>query len=134
LLYRYDSVVKPPTKILDYNTKWSGLTEADVNSTNTTIQDVQAVMLKNVRPNTIMIGHSLESDLVALKFVHDCVIDTSVLFPHRLGPPLKRALRSLASDFLSRIIQESENGHDSSEDALTALDLVLYKLREDSKL
>ena len=37
--------------------------------------------------------------------LHNTVVDTSVVFPHRLGPPFKIALRFLAADHLKRIIQ-----------------------------
>ena len=33
-------------------------------------------------------------------------MDTSVVFPHKMGPPYKRALRNLTSEHLQRIIQE----------------------------
>ena len=41
-----------------------------------------------------------------LQLVHANVVDTSVVFPHKLGLPFKRALRTLTSEFLQRIIQE----------------------------
>ena len=34
-------------------------------------------------------------------------MDTSIVFPHRLGPPYKRALRNLMADYLEEIIQDS---------------------------
>ena len=34
-------------------------------------------------------------------------MDTSIVFPHRLGPPYKRALRNLMADYLKKIIQDS---------------------------
>ena len=55
---------------------------------------------------TILIGHSLESDLKALKLIHGVVVDTSILFPHKMGPPKKRALKTLCIENLKRIIQE----------------------------
>lgn len=55
---------------------------------------------------TVLIGHSLESDLKALKLIHDVVVDTSVLYPHKMGPPKKRALKTLCIENLKRIIQE----------------------------
>lgn len=55
---------------------------------------------------TILIGHSLESDLKAMRLVHHKIVDTSIVFPHRLGPPYKRALKTLASEVLQLIIQE----------------------------
>lgn len=71
---------------------------------------------------TILIGHSLESDLKALKLIHSLVVDTSVLFPHKMGPPKKRALKTLCIEYLKRIIQE--NGkftEESSNDPLESL-------------
>lgn len=72
-----------------------------------TLRDVQAVLLSMFHAKTILIGHSLESDLKTLKLIHDVVVDTSVLFPHKMGPPKKRALKTLCIENLKRIIQES---------------------------
>lgn len=55
---------------------------------------------------SILIGHSLESDFKALKLIHDSVVDTSILYPHKMGPPKKRALKTLCIENLKRIIQE----------------------------
>merc|ERR1712037_495307 len=66
----------------------------------------------------MLLGHSLESDLRALKLVHSTVVDTSVVFPHKMGPPYKRALRMLCQERLRRIIQDSVDGHDSKEKAV----------------
>lgn len=71
------------------------------------LREVQAVLLSMFSAKTILIGHSLESDLKALKLIHSVVVDTSVLFPHKMGPPKKRALKTLCIDHLKRIIQES---------------------------
>lgn len=103
-------------------------------NTTKTLTDVQAVLLTNLKPNSILVGHSLESDLLALKLIHSSVVDTSVLFPHRLGPPFKRALRNLATECLGKIIQMGEGGHDSAEDAKSSLEVVLWKLKEDNKV
>jgi hypothetical protein len=40
-----------------------------------------------------------------LQLLHETVVDTSVVFPHKMGPPFKRALKFLAADHLKRIIQ-----------------------------
>ena len=37
--------------------------------------------------------------------LHQTVVDTSVVFPHKMGKPYKRALRMLAAEHLKRIIQ-----------------------------
>lgn len=41
------------------------------------------------------------------QLIHSSVVDTSIVFPHRLGLPYKRALRNLMADHLKRIIQDS---------------------------
>lgn len=75
--------------------------------TSITLRDVQAVLLSMFSADTILIGHSLESDLLALKVIHSTVVDTAVLFPHRLGLPYKRSLRNLMADYLRQIIQDN---------------------------
>lgn len=40
------------------------------------------------------------------QLIHGTVVDTSIVFPHRLGLPHKRALRSLMADYLRRIHQD----------------------------
>lgn len=44
--------------------------------------------------------------VTSIQLVHSKVVDTSVVFPHRLGPPYKRALRTLTAEFLKQIIQD----------------------------
>lgn len=86
------------------------------------------------------------------------MVDTSVLFPHRLGLPYKRSLRNLMADYLRQIIQDNGeepgpgggvgtlgsqggakrvcpavDGHSSSEDASACMHLVIWKIREDAK-
>lgn len=47
--------------------RFSGVTEEDLENTSITLRDVQAVLLNMFSADTILIGHSLESDLFALK-------------------------------------------------------------------
>nr|XP_045719396.1 RNA exonuclease 1 homolog isoform X2 [Mirounga angustirostris] len=63
----YDTFVKPDNEIVDYNTRFSGVTEADLANTSISLRDVQAVLLSMFSADTVLIGHSLESDLLALK-------------------------------------------------------------------
>uniref|UniRef100_A0A8C8VI68 Exonuclease domain-containing protein n=1 Tax=Pelusios castaneus TaxID=367368 RepID=A0A8C8VI68_9SAUR len=127
----YDTIVKPDNEIIDYNTRFSGVIEEDLKNITTSIRDVQAILLNMFSADTILIGHSLENDLFALKLIHNTVVDTAVVFPHRLGLPHKRALRNLMADYLRRIIQDDVGGHDSSEDAAACMELMLWKIKED---
>lgn len=129
----FETLVKPLHPIVDYNTRYSGITEEQMAEVRTTLLEVQATLLAMFNSKTILIGHSLESDFKALKLIHDTVIDTSVLFPHKMGPPFKRALRNLSSEHLKKIIQNSVEGHDSAEDATVCMELIHFKLKEDLK-
>ncbi|KAM8873923.1 RNA exonuclease 1 homolog [Spinachia spinachia] len=130
----YDTFVKPESKVVDYNTRFSGVTEEDLESATITLRDVQAVLLSMFSAESILIGHSLESDLLALKLIHSSVIDTAIVFPHRIGLPYKRALRNLMAEHLKRIIQDNVEGHDSSEDASACMELMFWKIKEDAKV
>nr|XP_012619840.1 RNA exonuclease 1 homolog isoform X2 [Microcebus murinus] len=127
----YDTFVKPDEEVIDYNTRFSGVVEDDLKNTTTSIRDVQAVLLNLFSADTIIIGHSFASSLYALKLIHSSLVDTSVMFPHRLGLPHKRSLRNLVAEYLQRIIQD--DGHDSSENAKACMELVLWKVKEDLK-
>ncbi|KAI4893947.1 hypothetical protein NFI96_018677, partial [Prochilodus magdalenae] len=130
----YDTFVKPNNEVIDYNTRFSGVSEDDVKCSSSSLRDVQAVLLSFISADTILVGHGLETDLCALKLLHSMVVDTSVVFPHRLGPPHKRELNSLTAEYLRRIIQESVVGHDSCEDAVACMELMLWKVKEDAKV
>ena len=121
--------------------RFSGLRPEDFVSVTTTLEQVQQRMLSLVASETILLGHSLESDLRALKvthplplspslslplflspslslhpsscpysslqIIHNSVVDTAIVFPHRRGPPLKRALRTLMKEFMQKFIQDN---------------------------
>ena len=127
----YESLVMPENPIVDYNTRFSGITAEDMEGVEVGIREVQAHLLTMFSAKDMLLGHSLESDLRALKLVHSTVVDTSVVFPHKMGHPYKRALRMLAQEKLRRIIQDSVDGHDSKEDAVACLDLMKQKAVEE---
>ena len=127
----YESLVMPENPIVDYNTRFSGITAEDMEGVEVGIREVQAHLLTMFSAKDMLLGHSLESDLRALKLVHSTVVDTSVVFPHKMGPPYKRALRMLCQERLRRIIQDSVDGHDSKEDAVACLDLMKQKAVEE---
>ncbi|XP_077456107.1 uncharacterized protein LOC144073971 [Stigmatopora argus] len=128
----YDTYLKPCSEVIDYNTRFSGISEEDMMDIQTSLAEVQKSLLSFIRADTILIGHGLEADLCALKLLHGTVVDTAAVFPHRLGPPHRLSLNRLTSEYLTRIIQESVCGHDTAEDATACMELMLMK-RKDAK-
>lgn len=130
----YESLVKPAAKIIDYNTRFSGITEKDLSARDgsvKTLEEVQSDFLQIISSETILIGHGLENDLRALKLVHTNVIDTSHLFPHVKGLPYRRSLKSITKSILKRDIQNTENPHCSFEDSRASLELLLWLVRNE---
>lgn len=50
--------------------------------------------------------HSYTVSLYNLQIIHSRVVDTALVFPHRMGLPYKRALRNITAEFLHKIIQD----------------------------
>lgn len=110
--------------------RWSGITPEALSKAVLTLAEVQSFLLSNlISPRTILLGHSLESDLKALKLRHPWCIDTAILFKHPKGPPYKPGLKYLAKTLLEKEIQTGEGGHDPEEDARTCLELLEMKLK-----
>lgn len=128
-----DTFVKPDEEIIDYVTKFSGITPELLEGVLTTIDDVRNKLLSIISSLDVLIGHSLESDLNILKIRHPTIVDTALCYDHTRGPPLKPSLKWLSKKYLQRDIQQGEatgSGHSSVEDAKAALDLIKLKIHE----
>jgi RNA exonuclease 1 len=64
---KYETLVLPDNPVLDYNTRFSGIQPGDLDNVTTRLSRVQEDLLNIVYSDTILLGHSLESDLKALK-------------------------------------------------------------------
>ncbi|XP_040001312.1 RNA exonuclease 5-like isoform X2 [Xiphias gladius] len=123
-----DELVKPQNRILNYLTKFSGITAAMLRPITTTLRDVQAKLRALLPRDAVLVGHSLNNDLVALKLIHQHVIDTSLLYRREFGQRFK--LKVLAETVLKRQIQtEEKKGHNPIEDAVAALGLAQYFIK-----
>ena len=139
-----DLLVKPELPVMDHLTQYSGITAAMLATATATMTDVHAKLLEIVDGSgsdssssgsagpAVLVGHSLECDLQALRLVHTRIIDTSLLFPHPAGLPYRHALRHLTKTRLGRVIQAGHGttGHDSIEDTVAVLHLVQAALAE----
>lgn len=69
----YETFVRPDDTIIDFNTRFSGVSLRDLKSRGSggaaikSLKDVQNDLLGFINANTILIGHGLENDLRALK-------------------------------------------------------------------
>ncbi|EGZ24530.1 hypothetical protein PHYSODRAFT_479170 [Phytophthora sojae] len=124
-----DEYVRPKNPIVDYCTQYSGITCDIMEATTMRLADIQKRFLDLVPAEAILVGHSIENDLQALRVLHRRVIDTACMYPHPKGPPFRSALRFLTSQYLNRAIQTGTDGHCSVEDAVATLQLAQLKIK-----
>ncbi|CAI5455552.1 unnamed protein product [Caenorhabditis angaria] len=124
-----DVRVNPNVKLLDANTQFSGLTSEDVKSAPDCLKSCRQKLFKLINRNSILVGHSLECDLTALRLSHIRVVDTSILFQTTKHKP---SLKKLAQEYLGKSIQSDNKnniGHDSEEDARTCIELLQHYVK-----
>nr|XP_008162845.1 RNA exonuclease 5 isoform X1 [Chrysemys picta bellii]XP_042709148.1 RNA exonuclease 5 isoform X1 [Chrysemys picta bellii] len=120
-----DELIKPETQILNYLTRYSGITRKILLPVKTKLPEIQDKLKKLLPHDAVLVGHSLNVDLHALQMIHPSVIDTSLLFARHKGRRFK--LKFLAKAVLGKEIQcENKVGHDPTEDAEAALELLQY--------
>ncbi|KAJ3996078.1 ribonuclease H [Lentinula boryana] len=151
----YDQLVKPKKPVIDYLTRWSGITAEALATATTTFAEAQSYVLKLLGPvsshtpkpnpfstnqsvpsssapllTPILLGHSLESDLKALKIAHSFCVDTAIIYSHPRGRPFKPGLAWLTKKWCGKEIQtRGEGGHDPEEDARATMELVRKKVQ-----
>lgn len=66
----FDSTINPGMPVTDARTHIHGITEEQIASSTMSIRQAQAVLLNMCPESTIIIGHSVHSDLKSLRFAH----------------------------------------------------------------
>jgi len=122
-----------PTFIQDTRTAITGLSKRDLIEKGISLKEARRRFAELCSKDTVLIGHALDHDLLALQFSHENVIDTSLLFPvlgadGNVNNERVHGLSFLSEIVLSRNMDRSERGgvHDSIEDSCNSLDLVKF--------
>ncbi|XP_069666192.1 RNA exonuclease 5 isoform X4 [Haliaeetus albicilla] len=124
-----NELVKPESTVLNYRTRFSGITKKMLLPVKTRLSDIQTRLKKILPHDAVLVGHSLNADLQALEMIHPSVIDTSLLFARNEGRRFK--LKFLAKAVLGKEIQcEQKLGHDPAEDARAALELAQFFIEQ----
>lgn len=122
-----NELFKPNSDVIDYHTKFSGITEEILNKATSKFEDLKTILSKIADKHTIIVGHSLENDLRAMKLIHDRVVDTALIYNTDCRFPFKPGLSKLYSKYIKKPFRENENNeHDSNEDARAAMELAKY--------
>ncbi|XP_044529610.1 interferon-stimulated 20 kDa exonuclease-like 2 [Gracilinanus agilis] len=128
----YDEYIRPPCKIVDYRTKWSGIKKEHM--INATPFKVARREILKILLGKIVVGHAIHNDFKALHYFHPKPLtrDTSriPILNSRAGFPENESisLKRLTKQLLQQDIQVGKSGHSSVEDAKATMDL--YKLVE----
>ncbi|XP_077289303.1 putative exonuclease GOR isoform X2 [Arctopsyche grandis] len=125
----YSTYVQPDSPIIDYNTRFSGISARHLQKNTKSLKEVQNDLLCLIDAETILVGHGLENDLRALRILHGRVVDTAVSFPDSRGLPYRRSLRALVQQHLEYDVQQAQ--HCPLEDARVSLDLMLWRVQRD---
>lgn len=129
-----NELFKPSDSVVDYRTKFSGITEDILNQATSTFEDLKTILSKVADKHTIIVGHSLENDLRAMKLIHDRVVDTALIFHTDSKFPYKPGLSKLYSKYIQKPFRENANHeHDSNEDARAAIELAQYIISVSTK-
>jgi DNA polymerase III epsilon subunit-like protein len=128
-----DTLVKPYSPIVNYKEAYSGISATLLDPVTIRLEQVQVALMSVISSSSVLVGHSLENDLYALRMTHKRCVDTAVMYAHPIGFPHRHKLKYLAKEFLKINIQNASSnlsgkGHSSVEDARVALQLMKLKV------
>ncbi|KAJ4950403.1 hypothetical protein NE237_027235 [Protea cynaroides] len=124
---KLNELVNPNKAVADYRTDITGISAKDLHGINCSLADVQESLKKLISHGNILVGHSLNNDLQALKLDHARIIDTSFIFKV-LDGPRRPSLKDLCKSVLGYDLRNKDAPHNCLDDARAAMRLVLAKI------
>ncbi|KAJ5623555.1 hypothetical protein N7490_012160 [Penicillium lividum] len=127
-----DHLVWPKHPMRNLDTKnscisWATLNKAHEDGRTLDGRDsARSLLWDSLHKDAFLVCHQGQSDLIALRLVHDRIIDTSELETRLPNPDRNRTLKHLAKKHLNRDIQVGQWRYDSLEDAMAIRDLAFW--------
>lgn len=127
-----DNLVFPSVPMHHYNTKYSGVSRGAMNSAVKARSCIfgrdaaRAELWEHIGPDTIVVVHGGQNDLVSLQWIHGNVIDTFILESYTgIKAAGGHSLKNLCKTRLGVSIQDKGRlGHCSLEDAMACRELL----------
>ena len=126
-----DTLVKPAWPVVDYRTRINGIKAEHLETVQFTLRHAQAFMMALCSEETVITGHAVHNDLVALKMEHHCNADSAFLFGVKDEPGATPSLKDLAMAVMGKAMPDT---HDSVNDARTALLCLKDYLEKDGNV
>lgn len=140
-----DTLVRPRWPVTDHRTWINGISAKSLEGVEFTLEHAQAFMDALCSDQTVIVGHAVHNDLLALRLDHGCVVDTAMLYAHADvdeggvegggggggGGGTTPSLRNLAHGVLKR---EMPDVHDSVNDARVSLECALHYMEKDGNV
>lgn len=122
-----DMMVRPRGEVTDFLTRITGFDASSLEGVTATRADAARAVAELLRanPGAVLVGHSLDNDLRALKLDYRPVIDTALVHSWRGCPGLTPGLAALSEILLERTMRDGAGtAHDAIEDAAASLALA----------
>ena len=135
--------VYPEPKIVNYNTRYSGITHASMMAAVRNgaalrgWEGARQALWEHVDKDTVLIGHALQNDLATIGVIHSRVVDSQIMTGEAIFPTLSAAdslprltgLKALTRELAEYDIQTGRKGHTALEDAYATRDVIIWCLR-----
>lgn len=126
-----DTLVKPQWPVSDYRSRINGITKEHLEDVHFTLKHAQEFMLALCSEEAIILGHSVNNDLAALRMEHYCVVDSACLFKASDSEKATVGLKDLSMHILKKAMPTV---HDSVNDSRVALRCLEHYLEKDGNV